>query len=84
MMRMQDKLDTNRFQECLDDGKYGDAVRRDMELADQLGISGVPGFVIAAVDEKNPRQLTGIAMIRGAVPFGNFKRELDAALLSQK
>ena len=96
MMRMQDnlddlafyarslKLDTNRFQDCLDDGKYEAAVLRDMELADQLGISGVPGFVIAAVDEKNPRQATGILMLRGAVPFSNFKREIDAALLSKK
>jgi len=74
------KLNVRQFEDCLNTGKYGPAVNRDMALANELGISGVPGFIIGTVDEKDPRAVTGISEIRGAAPFGNFQHELDAAL----
>ena len=96
MMRVPDKLDDlafyarslnlnmNRFQECIDTGKYEAAVLKDMELADKLGINAVPSFVIATSDEKYPRQMTGILKLRGAKSFDGFKLEIDAALNSKK
>jgi len=74
------KLNMGQFDDCLNTGKYGADVKKDMELANKLGINGVPGFIIGTVDENDPRKVTGISMIRGAMPFGAFQQELDAAL----
>jgi len=57
------------------------AVINNMALANKLGVTGVPGFIIGTVDRNDPRKITGISMIRGALPLGNFQKELDAALL---
>jgi predicted DsbA family dithiol-disulfide isomerase len=51
-----------------------------VELANKLGINGVPGFIIGTVDKNDPRKVTGISVIRGARPLGNFRQELDSAL----
>jgi protein-disulfide isomerase len=74
------KLNIGQFENCLNTGKYKDAVNKDMELANKLGVNGVPGFIIGTVDENDPGKVTGISMIRGAMPFDNFQNELDAAL----
>jgi len=48
----------------------------------KMGITGVPGFIIAASDPQNPQRAKGIVFIRGAQPLGNFKMELDKALMA--
>ena len=73
-------LNVGQFEDCLNKGKYGDAVKKDMQLADTLGINGVPGFILGTVAKNNPRKVTAISMINGAVPFGDFQREIEAAL----
>lgn len=40
------KLDTARFDQCLDSGKQAAAVSRDLEQGKTLGISGTPSFFI--------------------------------------
>jgi protein-disulfide isomerase len=40
------KLDTARFDQCLDSGKEATAVSHDLEQGKTLGISGTPGFFI--------------------------------------
>jgi len=77
------ELNVGQFEDCLNTGKYGDAVRKDMELANKLGINGVPGFIIGTVDKNDPRKVTGLSMLRGAMPLDNFRREIDAALQKQ-
>ena len=73
-------LNIGQFEDCLNSGKYRDTVRKDIELANKLGVNGVPGFIIGTVDKNDPRKVTGISMIRGAMPFGNFQQEIDLAL----
>jgi protein-disulfide isomerase len=73
-------LNIGEFENCLNTGKYKDAVSKNMARAKELGISGVPGFIIGTVDAKDSRKVTGISMIRGAVPLGNFQQELNSAL----
>jgi len=73
-------LNVRQFEDCVDTGKYSDAVRKDMDLANKLGINGVPGFIIGTVDKNDASKITGISMIRGAMPLGNFQKELDTAL----
>lgn len=42
-------LQTNKFDECLDSGKYQSAVKEDVEAARKAGINSTPTFVINGV-----------------------------------
>ena len=42
-------LNIGEFDNCLNTGKYRDAVSKNITLAKGLGITGVPGFIIGAV-----------------------------------
>ena len=78
------KLDVGQFEDCLNKGRYGYAVRKDMELADKLGMNGVPRFIIGMADARNPRIVTGISTIDGAKPLGYFQQELNKALKNSR
>jgi predicted DsbA family dithiol-disulfide isomerase len=77
-------LDVPKYEECVNSGKYADAVRRGTALAQKLGINAVPGFIVGRIDSSNPGKVTGISMIQGAMPFASFQMELDAALATQR
>ena len=77
-------LNIAEFETCLNTGKYRDAVSRNMALAKELGINGVPGFIIGTTYALDSRKVTGISMIRGAVPFANFQKEIDAAIAANR
>lgn len=62
------KLDTARFDSCLDSGKYADEVAKDFSDGQAAGVSGTPTFFI------NGQRVVG------ALPFEQFQRVLDAAL----
>ena len=74
------KLNVRQLDDCLNTEKYAAGVKSNIELALKLGVNGVPGFIIGTVDENDPRKVTGISMIRGAMPIGAFQQELDAVL----
>jgi protein-disulfide isomerase len=61
-------LDTDKFNACVDSGKYRGVVDADMEAANAVGVSGTPAFFI------NGR------MLSGAQPFDAFKRIIDEEL----
>ena len=63
-------LDTAKFDECLDKGKYKAAIEADMAQGHSLGIDGTPAFYI------NGRPLTG------AQPFDKFQTTIDEELAS--
>ena len=62
------KLDTGKFDSCLDSGKYAEEVRKDTADGDNAGVQGTPHFVI------------GKSSLSGAQPFANFKAAIDAEL----
>jgi len=62
------KLDSGKFDKCLDSGKYKDEVNKDLADGSQAGIDGTPGFIIGS------RQLSG------AQPYASFKAAIDAEL----
>ena len=62
------KLDTKKFADCLDSGKYTEKVRKSQEYGEKIGVSGTPAFFI------NGR------MISGARPFEAFKEIIDDEL----
>jgi protein-disulfide isomerase len=61
-------LDTAKFNDCLDKGKYKSAIEADMEQGRTLGVDGTPAFFI------NGRPLTG------AQPFDKFQSTIDEEL----
>lgn len=75
-------LDIAAFEECLDSGRHGAAIRQDMTEARKAGASGTPSFVLGLTDPEDPGKIEGIAFIRGAQPFERFKADIDSALES--
>jgi len=73
-------LDGKMFEACMNSGKYANAVRADIAMAQQLGINATPTFLLGVTDPGNPARVKGLALIRGAQPFGTFKMEIDKAL----
>ncbi len=62
------KLDTNKFNSCLDKGEKKTLVDADLKLGGELGVQGTPGFLV------NGR------LLGGAFPFEFFKEIIDKEL----
>lgn len=62
------KLDTNKFNSCLDEGDKKAVVDADLKLGGELGVQGTPGFLV------NGR------FLGGAFPFEFFKEIIDKEL----
>ena len=62
------KLDTDKFDECLDSGSMEEEVLADLIEGQSYGISGTPAFFING------------KMISGAQPYEVFAQEIEAAL----
>jgi protein-disulfide isomerase len=62
------KLDTGKFDQCLDSGKMAEEVNKDMADGSKAGVTGTPSFFI------NGQMLTG------ARPFEQFKEVIDLEL----
>lgn len=60
-----------KFDKCLDDGTFADAVEEELAYGEILGVAGTPAFFI---DGK---------MITGAQPFDVFEQAIDAVLEAQ-
>ena len=61
-------LDSKRFDQCFENGKFRAAVEDDLREASELGVNATPSFFI------NGRFLSG------AQPFGAFKTIIDEEL----
>lgn len=73
-------LDVSAFETCLNSGKYAENVRQDMNEGRKGGTTGTPSFILATTDLNDPSKVKGIAFIRGAQPFSQFKTAIDQAL----
>ena len=61
-------LNTAQFNECLDNGKFEEAVKKDFADGQLAGVRGTPSFFING------------KLFRGAQPYGEFKKAIDKAL----
>ena len=67
------QLDQETFDSCLTSGKYIEEIRKDLDDGRDYGVSGTPGFFVG--NEK-----IGFVELKGAQPFDNFKKIIDAQL----
>jgi len=77
------KLDTSKFQKCLDSGKYASQIKKEIELGQKSGVTGTPSFFLGVTNPKDPN-VKAVKVIKGAQPFSNFKEAIDTTLSSQK
>ena len=61
-------LDGNKFDTCLDSGKYEEEVKKDFQEGSAAGVTGTPAFFINGI------------LVTGAQPFENFKAIIEAEL----
>jgi protein-disulfide isomerase len=61
-------LDTNKFNDCLDSGKYAQKVQADYQEGAQKGVDGTPATFING------------KLITGALPYESFKQRIDGLL----
>lgn len=61
-------IDMGKFNKCLDEGQMAEEVKKDFADAQKYGITGTPAFFING------------KLVTGAVPYADFKKEIEAAL----
>jgi len=66
------KLDTAKFNKCLDSGEKAQIVKDDMAEGQKAGVSGTPAFFINGI------------LLSGAQPFEEFKSVIDEELKTAK
>lgn len=72
-------VDAKKFQACLDAGKYGPEIRKDIADAERLGVSATPTTLIA-VSQPNDPNVKVVKVIRGAQDYKVFKAAFDELL----
>ena len=75
-------LDVAKYEACLSSGQQAAEIRRDIAQAQAAGITGTPGFFLAATDPASSKVKT-LRSIKGAVPYAMFKAQIDALLQEQ-
>lgn len=75
-------LDLEKFQQCLESGKYVNEVRKDTSEGQRVGVRGTPTFFIGFSDQE-PFRVQLLKVIRGAKPYIQFKEALDSLLLQK-
>ena len=71
-------VDANKFQACLDSGKYSVEIRKNIAEANKYGITGTPTFVIGLTQPNDPKTIKVLKVIRGAQNISAFKEALDS------
>jgi protein-disulfide isomerase len=75
-------MDGLKFDDCLKSGKYDEAIKKDIEEAQSLGIEGTPAFLVGLLSP-NGRSVSVRKVILGAEPYDSFKQTLDELLSSR-
>lgn len=66
-------LDTGKFNDCVDSGKYNEKVQKQAQAGGAAGVSGTPGSFIINKDGK-------VIPIKGALPFSAVASSIDSLL----
>lgn len=66
------KLDTLQFRTCMDTGKYAKTVQKDAAVAESLGVTGTPSFLVGKSTHEG---VSGVILV-GALPIEAFDEKL--------
>lgn len=67
------ELEQGEFDSCLDNGKYLEEIRNDLNDGRDYGVDGTPGFFVG-------NNQIGYVKLSGAQPFESFKQVIDSQL----
>lgn len=76
-------LNMPTFQQCLFTDKHTSRIRRSMAVAETMGISGTPTFLVAVKGPKSSMEVRVVKPLSGAQPFAAFKSVIDSLLASE-
>jgi protein-disulfide isomerase len=76
-------LERVKFQQCLDSGRYESEIRKKMAEGASLGVRGTPSFFLGLTSPNDPK-VKVLRVLRGAVPYAQFKEVLDSILSSSQ
>lgn len=76
-------LDSARFQQCLQSGKYDALIRKMMAQGEKAGVRGTPTVMVGTV-EPNSTSVKVVKIVVGIQPFGAFKEAIDSVLAGQR
>lgn len=71
-------LDAEAFAQCMEDGRTGPAVRRDVTQADLIGIKSTPTIFFGRIQQDG--RIKVLDVISGARPLAEFARRIEKAL----
>jgi protein-disulfide isomerase len=72
-------LDSATFEKCLADPATAQRIKQDMTEASDMGVRGTPMFLVG-IRRPGEKNVRGVRMIEGAVPYETFQRTLDGLL----
>lgn len=72
-------LDSGKLRACLDSGKYAKPVRDSVARMEQLGVDSTPTFLVGLTPAPG-QPLKVVKVVKGAMPFAEFKKAIDAIL----
>lgn len=75
-------LDLSAFEQCLNSGRHAAEIRQDMADGSRAGVKGTPTFLLGFTQPND--SVKALTIIRGAQPYAQFKKAIDALLASQK
>ncbi len=76
------ELDVPKFKECLDGGKSGDGIKKDMAEAQKAGITGTPAFLVGFSEPDG--RVRAVKKVSGAQPYAAFKDAIESVFSPQK
>ncbi len=76
-------LDSAKFQECMNSGKYASEIRKDISEGQRVGVRGTPTFLIG-VSEQDLSKVHVLKIVRGARPYSDFKQAIEDLVTQQK
>ena len=68
------------FMDCINRGKYADAVNADRSEGEALGVRATPTFLIGTVDPENPSRVHALRTLVGNLPLRDFQKAIEEVL----
>ncbi len=76
-------LDSGKFQQCLESGKYAEKVRKDQADGQRAGITGTPTFFLG-LTEPGSTTVKAVRSLKGAQAYPAFQAAIEDLLSGAK